>query len=232
MADEWELSDEEVDSWLEEWQTVDRASPDYWSELQMQDTSAGPPEVSHGSRPQSTGLHIGPQPRNRSRDRLPLRHSRFHEEGELHTAPNRPLRGNDATAKYVFGIAWVAGTIRVMVLFPASLRRGDRVGVTFPSAGVEGPGADRIDFCVRWLRDAGIDVVVGDLMDGTGITSGPAAMCNLAGTPYGDVAGFGRQHADDGLTCTWRQPATTQPPSAATCTACVLLAGSSTRKRL
>ena len=25
------------------------------------------------------------------------------------------------------------------------------------------------------------------------------AMCNLAGTPYGDVAAFGRQHADDGL---------------------------------
>ena len=61
-----------------------------------------------------------------------------------------------------------------MVLFPAPLRRGDRVGVTSPSAGVEGPGADRIDFCVRWLRDAGFDVVVGDLMDGTGLTSGPA----------------------------------------------------------
>jgi len=52
--------------------------------------------------------------------------------------------------------------MRVMVLFPAPLRRGDRVGVTSPSAGVEGPEADRIDFCVRWLREAGFDVVVGD----------------------------------------------------------------------
>lgn len=24
-------------------------------------------------------------------------------------------------------------------------------------------------------------------------------LCNLAGTPYGDVTAFGRQHADDGL---------------------------------
>ena len=61
-----------------------------------------------------------------------------------------------------------------MLQFPAPLRRGDRVGVTSPSAGVKGPGADRIDFCVRWLREAGFDVVVGDAMDGAGITAGPA----------------------------------------------------------
>ncbi len=47
--------------------------------------------------------------------------------------------------------------------------------MTAPSAGVEGAGAERIGFCVSWLRDAGYDVVVGDYMDGTGITSGPAA---------------------------------------------------------
>lgn len=62
-----------------------------------------------------------------------------------------------------------------MIRFPAPLRPGDRIGVTSPSAGVEGPGADRIDFCVDWLRGAGYDVVVGDLMDGSGITSGTAA---------------------------------------------------------
>jgi muramoyltetrapeptide carboxypeptidase LdcA involved in peptidoglycan recycling len=39
---------------------------------------------------------------------------------------------------------------------------------------VNGPGADRIDFCVKWLREAGFDVVVGDSMDGAGITAGPA----------------------------------------------------------
>ena len=61
-----------------------------------------------------------------------------------------------------------------MLQFPPPLRRGDRVGVTSPSAGVKGPGAERIEFCVRWLRDAGFDVVVGTAMDGTGITAGPA----------------------------------------------------------
>ncbi|MTB88095.1 LD-carboxypeptidase [Aeromicrobium senzhongii] len=63
-----------------------------------------------------------------------------------------------------------------MVRFPAPLQRGDRIGVTSPSAGVAGPGADRIDFSVDWLREAGYDVVVGDMMDGTAITSGPAAL--------------------------------------------------------
>jgi muramoyltetrapeptide carboxypeptidase len=64
--------------------------------------------------------------------------------------------------------------MQVMVRFPAPLRRGDRIGVTSPSAGVEGLGAERITFCVQWLREAGFDVVVGDLMDGSAVTSGPA----------------------------------------------------------
>jgi muramoyltetrapeptide carboxypeptidase len=33
---------------------------------------------------------------------------------------------------------------------------------------------DRIDFCVGWLRKAGYDVVVGDCMNGSGVTSAPA----------------------------------------------------------
>ncbi len=61
-----------------------------------------------------------------------------------------------------------------MLTFPPPLRPGDRIGVTSPSAGVEGQGAARIDFCVTWLREAGFDVVVGQMMDGTGITAGPA----------------------------------------------------------
>jgi muramoyltetrapeptide carboxypeptidase len=61
-----------------------------------------------------------------------------------------------------------------MLRFPDPLRAGDRIGVTAPSAGVEGPGAERIEFCVAWLRAAGYDVVVGDCMDGAGITSAPA----------------------------------------------------------
>ena len=62
-----------------------------------------------------------------------------------------------------------------MLQFPAPVKRGDRIGVTSPSAGVTGLEAERIDFCVRWLREVGFDVVVGTLMDGTGITAGPAA---------------------------------------------------------
>lgn len=62
-----------------------------------------------------------------------------------------------------------------MLKFPEPLRRGDRIGVTSPSSGVEGPGATRIGFCINWLRDAGFDVVIGQCMDGTGITAGTAA---------------------------------------------------------
>jgi muramoyltetrapeptide carboxypeptidase LdcA involved in peptidoglycan recycling len=62
-----------------------------------------------------------------------------------------------------------------MVKFPAPLRPGDRIGVTSPSAGAAGPGAERIEFCIDWLRRDGFDVVVGDCMDGSGITAGPAA---------------------------------------------------------
>ena len=67
-----------------------------------------------------------------------------------------------------------ASTIRTVIRFPAPLKPGDRIGVTSPSSGVEGRAAERIDFCVQWLREGGFDVVVGDLMDGRGIISGPA----------------------------------------------------------
>lgn len=57
--------------------------------------------------------------------------------------------------------------------FPAPLRPGARIGVTSPSAGVRGPGAERIEFCVGWLCDRGYDVVVGECMDGSGHVSAP-----------------------------------------------------------
>ena len=60
------------------------------------------------------------------------------------------------------------------IRFPRPLRPGDRIGVTSPSAGVEGAGAARIDFCVDWLRGRGYDVEVGEYMDGSGLTSAPA----------------------------------------------------------
>ncbi len=58
--------------------------------------------------------------------------------------------------------------------FPTALTRGDKIGVTSPSAGVAGYAAERIDFSVTWLRNTGYEVIVGDCMDGSGITSGPA----------------------------------------------------------
>lgn len=61
-----------------------------------------------------------------------------------------------------------------MIRFPAPLRPGDTIAVTAPSAGAEGAGADRVEFCVQWLRDHGYVVVVGDCMDGAGVTSAPA----------------------------------------------------------
>ncbi|WP_370248913.1 LD-carboxypeptidase [Nocardioides sp.] len=61
------------------------------------------------------------------------------------------------------------------VRYPAPLSPGDRIGVTSPSAGVDGAAADRIAFCVDWLRRCGYNVVVGECMDGGGLTAGPAA---------------------------------------------------------
>jgi muramoyltetrapeptide carboxypeptidase LdcA involved in peptidoglycan recycling len=58
--------------------------------------------------------------------------------------------------------------------FPPALRPGDRIGVTSPSAGVEAAAATRIEFCIDWLRKRGYDVVVGECMDGSGLTSAPA----------------------------------------------------------
>ena len=62
-----------------------------------------------------------------------------------------------------------------MLLFPRPLTPGDRIGITSPSSGVEGLAAARVEFCVRWLREAGYDVVIGDQMGGSGITAGSAA---------------------------------------------------------
>jgi muramoyltetrapeptide carboxypeptidase LdcA involved in peptidoglycan recycling len=61
-----------------------------------------------------------------------------------------------------------------MTRYPAPLRPGDKIAVTSPSAGAAGPAAERVAFCVDWLRTKGYEVVVGDCMDGSGITSGPA----------------------------------------------------------
>lgn len=61
-----------------------------------------------------------------------------------------------------------------MLRFPTPLAPGDKIAVTAPSSGAAGSGAERVAFCVDWLRAAGYDVIVGECMDGAGITSGPA----------------------------------------------------------
>ncbi|GAA5152148.1 LD-carboxypeptidase [Nocardioides marinquilinus] len=60
-----------------------------------------------------------------------------------------------------------------MIRYPALLQPGDTIGVTAPSAGVEGAGVERIEFCVEWLRRAGYDVRVGECLVGGGVTSAP-----------------------------------------------------------
>ncbi len=57
--------------------------------------------------------------------------------------------------------------------FPRPLLPGDRIGVTAPSAGVEGPLRPRLAYAVDWLRRRGYDVTVGECLDGSGIVSAP-----------------------------------------------------------
>jgi muramoyltetrapeptide carboxypeptidase len=64
--------------------------------------------------------------------------------------------------------------VGVNIRYPAPLRPGDRIAVTSPSAGVGTQMRPRLNFCIQHLRDLGYDVVVGECMDGSGITSAPA----------------------------------------------------------
>jgi muramoyltetrapeptide carboxypeptidase len=68
---------------------------------------------------------------------------------------------------------WQGG--RVSIRYPAPLGPGGRIAVTSPSAGVGGEMRPRLDFCIDHLRGLGYEVVVGDCMDGSGVTSAPAS---------------------------------------------------------
>ena len=61
------------------------------------------------------------------------------------------------------------------IRFPAPLRPGDRVAVTSPSSGVDGPLRARLDAAVAAVAQRGYEVVVGKCMDGSGHVSAPAA---------------------------------------------------------
>jgi muramoyltetrapeptide carboxypeptidase LdcA involved in peptidoglycan recycling len=62
----------------------------------------------------------------------------------------------------------------VSIRYPAALRLGDCIAVTAPSAGVHTALQPLFNKCVEHLRNLGYLVVVGDCMDGSGITSAPA----------------------------------------------------------
>jgi muramoyltetrapeptide carboxypeptidase LdcA involved in peptidoglycan recycling len=60
------------------------------------------------------------------------------------------------------------------VRFPAPLQPGDRVAVTSPSSGVPDRLRPRLQFALETLSERGLDVVVGECMDGEAIVSAPA----------------------------------------------------------
>lgn len=64
--------------------------------------------------------------------------------------------------------------VGVSIRYPAPLQPGDRIGVTSPSCGVGSQLRPRLEFCIKHLRNLGYEVVVGDCMDGSGVTSAPA----------------------------------------------------------
>jgi muramoyltetrapeptide carboxypeptidase len=68
---------------------------------------------------------------------------------------------------------WQGG--RVSIRYPAPLGPGDRIAVTSASAGAGGQMRPRLEFCIEHLRGLGYEVVVGDCMDGSGVTSAPAS---------------------------------------------------------
>jgi muramoyltetrapeptide carboxypeptidase len=63
----------------------------------------------------------------------------------------------------------------VNIRYPPPLRPGDRIAVTSPSAGVSTQMLPRLEFCIRHLRDLGYEVIVGECMEGAGVTSASAA---------------------------------------------------------
>ncbi len=63
---------------------------------------------------------------------------------------------------------------RVSIRYPAPLRPGDRIAVTSPSRGVGREMRPRLEFCIKHVHDLGYEVVLGECMEGSGVTSAPA----------------------------------------------------------
>ncbi|MGL5863806.1 MAG: LD-carboxypeptidase, partial [Phycicoccus sp.] len=61
------------------------------------------------------------------------------------------------------------------VRWPEPLRRGELVGVTSPSSGVDAALWPRLEVALDAVRAAGFAVQVGECISGDGVTSAPAA---------------------------------------------------------
>lgn len=93
--------------------------------------------------------------------------------GSLATTPP-PARSFAATLETRKRVLALCHAATMTVVFPGPLRPGDRIGVTSPSRGVPADLADRLDFCLRTLRERGYETVVGACMDGDRPASAPA----------------------------------------------------------
>ena len=67
--------------------------------------------------------------------------------------------------------SWDHGEVAVRC--PGPLAPGETIGVTSPSSGVPDNLLPRLDFCVEDLRRRGYEVVVGECIDGAGVSSAP-----------------------------------------------------------
>lgn len=62
-----------------------------------------------------------------------------------------------------------------MLRYPRPLPAGGTIAVTAPSAGVEPRHQPRLDFCLKWLRDKGFQVIEGGCLRGGTQVSAPVA---------------------------------------------------------
>ena len=60
------------------------------------------------------------------------------------------------------------------VIYPPALKPGDTVGVTAPSTGIGLDLEERLQFCIKTVRNFGFNVRLGNCLRGSGIVSASA----------------------------------------------------------